>query len=490
MTPKKQMRLHSQVLLWILPVMLLGLLVIGGIMVHLNHKALMMESRAWLDDMADRSRDLLNVRLNHIREQVRTLAANDLVTDGLIHPDKRHRYLPVLFRTLTAPEGRQGFARFSLLDLMGQEIVSNNVNPGPTVLGLGLAHELSEGREIFRLGPDGLLFAAPVSVQNLPQGAVSLSLPPQALASLSSVWNQLDHGVALVDDGNRIIASNIFYKNHAGSLNIDGSSLWLTVRRNLSEKADTCPDLIVGLPLYMIRERLDEHNRHMYSLFLIITLSVTASVILAARMTARPVEKLGRDILNISQMRKLSARLSSQGPFEIQQLADIFNRTMVSLEETHTSRMRLDQLISSSPVVIFTADPRSHAFSFVSTNVHTLLGFTNSDILSDPAWLLTLIHPEDRAVALSAMETWMANGARGILKSAYRLKKPDGSWVWVKDHRQLLGHPDDTDREVIGYLEDISERKAAEDALTEKTFELENFFNDRKFVFSRYCWCG
>ncbi|GEM_PF-776695 len=477
MTPKNQMRLHNQVLLRVLPVTLVIMVIIGGIMVYLNHASLAVETRDRLSDMADRSRDLLNVRLNHIREQIRTLSMDDLLTSGLADPEKRRRQLPILFRLLTTSEELYTHARFSLLDVNGGEIISNGSQPGPTVIEKGLAQALAKGRETFHLGPDGLLFAVPMSIGNMPRGSLSISLGPQAIRLLASVWDPLDYAVALVNPNGTVIEANDYYRQHAGLINIEGHDSWITFRRKLSESNESCPDLILGLPLHLVRQGLNEHNSHLYTLFLVIILSVTASVILAARMTAKPVEKLTRDILSVSEKRKLSARLSSQGPLEIQQLADTFNSTMAALEETFTSRTRLDQLISGSPVVIFTADPESHAFSFVSTNVHTLLGFANSDILSEPSWLMSLIHPEDKTAVLFALKTWRANGALGVLNNEYRLKKPDGSWIWVEDHRQTLLHQDGTVCEIIGYLVDISERKASEKALSEKTVELENFFN-------------
>jgi PAS domain S-box-containing protein len=473
----RQMKLHSHVLILILPVMLTAMMVIGGVIIHLNRKALVAETSIRLEEMAERSRELLISRINSIRERGRLLAANDLIVYGLKETDERKKYLPGLFKSFATRADTRSNPRYSLLDLQGRKIVSSGMDTGPTVLSPKLAAELTKGREFLRVDKTGLLFATPVFLDRSPRGMLSVALAPDALPVFLSVLNQLDFAVALVDESGRIIHSNTFYQKNAGLDKIDSSPEWTVNRKDVSENGIKYARIVTGLPVSMINEGIARHNNQLYILFLTVALSVTASIVVAARMTARPVEKLGRELLAISIKRDISARLSTQGPYELQQLAVMFNETMSALEESFTSRSRLDQLISSSPVVIYTADPAGYAFSFVSTNVRALTGAGNDEIMSDSGWFFSHLHPEDREPVLSDIKKWHEGGGYGVLKITYRLQRADSSWAWIEEQRQMLLGQDNLSREVIGSLSDISERQSAEEALAQKTHELENFFN-------------
>jgi PAS domain S-box-containing protein len=472
------MKLHNQVLLRVFPVVLGVMLIIGLVMFHLSRQDLLIEAGNRLETLGDRSRDLLNARIGNLKEQTRILAVNDLVINGLIETEDRSRYLPVLFRSLIGTSGVSTLARFSLLDSHGNEILSSDRNPGPTIMDTDLSARLAGGQEIFALNPNGLLFAAPVFVQGFCKGAVCVSLKPAAFPRLLSVWDQLDFAVVLTDQNGIVLHSNDYAAQNARGLRIDRSSAWLTRIEEAGSRDSNTLNLITGIPLSQINTALAEHNAHLYFLFAFTLASVLLSIVVSARLTALPVAALGRDLATLSRKKDLAARLPFAGPLEIQNLAAVFNDTMASMEDAYTSRGRLDQLISSCPVVIYTADPATHGMTFVSSNTLDILGVSATDILSEPNRWVSFIHPDDRQPTLTAMDQWYQNGAPGVLKQIYRLARSNGTWFWIEDHRRLMRTPDgDNPDEVIGSLEDISERKAAEAALAQKSTELENFFS-------------
>ncbi|GAB6097981.1 hypothetical protein JCM14469_42350 [Desulfatiferula olefinivorans] len=444
-------------------------------MFQLNRQAIHTETRHRLESLGDRSRDLLNAGIDNLKEQTRMLAANDLISIGLIDDGERSRYLPLLFRSLIGTGGVNAMARFDLLDFQGNAIISSDRKPCPFTIKADSPAVLAAGGELFILNPAGLFFATPVFVQGVYKGAVCVSLKPEAFPRLLSAWNHLDFAVALTDRDGTILHTNDYFKQNAGDLCIEQSPDWLTRIEEPGSRSANALRLITGIPLSQVDSVMSEHKIHLSLLFTFTLASVFLAIVVSARLTARPVAALSRDLTALSRKKDLASRLKSSGPLEIQHLTAVFNDTIASMEKAYTSRSRLDQLISGSPVVIYTADPATHRLTFASSNTREILGVSADEILSEPDRWVDFIHPDDRDPTLEAMNHWFKKGGSGVLKRIYRLARSTGTWSWVEDHRRLM-HASGERPEVIGSLEDITERKAAEAALAQKTSEIENFF--------------
>ena len=96
-----------------------------------------------------------------------------------------------------------------------------------------------------------------------------------------------------------------------------------------------------------------------------------------------------------------------------------------------------------------------------------------------------MIHPEDRAENIAILET--ALNECGSYSAEYRLRRKDGSYIFVEDHGVFL--PDEKGRAVrmLGSLGDISVRKQAEDVIREAERRYRTLFesaNDAIFIMS------
>jgi len=141
---------------------------------------------------------------------------------------------------------------------------------------------------------------------------------------------------------------------------------------------------------------------------------------------------------------------------------DITERKQANEEITQAKR-RLEHLVRSSPVVIYTSKASGdYGTTYVSGNVVELVGFGPSDFLDDPGVWLDHIHPEDRDRVLADMPQMFEQPS---YVHEYRCRKKDGDYIWVRDEVRVLRDAQGQPIEAVGSWSDITERKRAEEEL-------------------------
>ncbi|MEU4251589.1 SpoIIE family protein phosphatase [Amycolatopsis sp. NPDC026612] len=93
----------------------------------------------------------------------------------------------------------------------------------------------------------------------------------------------------------------------------------------------------------------------------------------------------------------------------------------------------LRDLVDGLPVVVWEADARSGEFTFVSGASRALLGHPPASWLADPAFALSVVHPEDRDHYTRARREGLA---RGGYELTYRAVTGDGRVVWLHELAQ------------------------------------------------------
>jgi len=133
-----------------------------------------------------------------------------------------------------------------------------------------------------------------------------------------------------------------------------------------------------------------------------------------------------------------------------------------------SSRRRLDQLLAASPAVIYAVDATTFEPTYVSGNCRLLYGDTPEAILGNAGWWTDHLHADDRDGALARLAAWIEDGATAALRHSYRLRRADGSHVWVEDQLRALRGADGTPSEFVGSHIDITDRKRLEQRLAEE----------------------
>jgi PAS domain S-box-containing protein len=131
-------------------------------------------------------------------------------------------------------------------------------------------------------------------------------------------------------------------------------------------------------------------------------------------------------------------------------------------EERTAAHVRLTQLLTSSPAVIYSYKASGDfAPTFVSQNIKDWLGYEPKEYLENADFWRRYVHPDDLAAA-EAQSTHLFK--KGHHTAEYRFRKKDGTYCWVNDAQRLLRDEAGQPTEVIGSWSDVSDRKRAEAA--------------------------
>ena len=135
--------------------------------------------------------------------------------------------------------------------------------------------------------------------------------------------------------------------------------------------------------------------------------------------------------------------------------AEAARRTQLALWETE-ARFRLLAENSGDVVILSDMDGTRR---YVSPAAERVLGWRPDDLVGRNA--MEFIHPEDAPAFSNALKA-MGEGIQETL-TCYRLRRPDGSWVWVEGLARVQKTTDGAQTEgYIIVLRDATERKAAE----------------------------
>lgn len=125
-------------------------------------------------------------------------------------------------------------------------------------------------------------------------------------------------------------------------------------------------------------------------------------------------------------------------------------------------RRRIQVIIEHGGLVLYSIDPRRpREISSITPNVMQMLGYSEEEVMQ-PGWLFKHLHREDRRKP--PMYTGDFNDQKSHT-GEYRLRHKDGHYVWVHDC-VVAGEPGKAGQdEYIGFVLDITDRKAAAERL-------------------------
>ncbi|MGH2679397.1 MAG: putative bifunctional diguanylate cyclase/phosphodiesterase [Actinomycetota bacterium] len=170
----------------------------------------------------------------------------------------------------------------------------------------------------------------------------------------------------------------------------------------------------------------------------------------------------GRELAGEVRVRRLDAAAS------IVAIRDA--RALVAGREAETAlteaEARYRSLVEQIPAVVYADD--GNVTTYVSPQIEQILGVAADAYRGNPDMWLRMVHPDDREQVQAESEAFLA-GEGGDL-SDYRMVRPDGRVVWVRDRAYARR---DADGQVIwehGLLFDVTELKDAEARVAEMAF--------------------
>ena len=178
----------------------------------------------------------------------------------------------------------------------------------------------------------------------------------------------------------------------------------------------------------------------------------------------RPIRTLHEQALRVVREQLGETIDASTSRNEVLMLVESFqlmsDRLMVHAESLRQSRERLDFLLRATPAVIYSSRPHGdYAVSFMSANVHAVLGYEPEEFLRDPGFWPSHIHPDDRERVLAGLAALERANTHAC---EYRYRHGNGAWRWLHDEFTLIRDASGTLRELAGYRIDITERVMAD----------------------------
>ena len=128
--------------------------------------------------------------------------------------------------------------------------------------------------------------------------------------------------------------------------------------------------------------------------------------------------------------------------------------------ELNAAHERLQHVLAVCPSIIYTTQASGdYLCTFVSQNIQQILGYTQREMLDDPDFWTTNIHPQDTRRVLSDVFGLINKGGGNL---EYRFRHRDGHFRWFQDLFKTVLDEAGNPLEIVGSWADITQRKLAE----------------------------
>jgi PAS domain S-box-containing protein len=126
------------------------------------------------------------------------------------------------------------------------------------------------------------------------------------------------------------------------------------------------------------------------------------------------------------------------------------------------SPSRTRELVEQLPVVVYVdTDDRLPRCLYISPNIEKILGYPPAGYLEDRDLWARSMHPDDRARVRAIKDDAWRKGTP--FRVEYRMVRPDGEEVWLRDSSMLVLSDDGTRLAWQGILEDLTTEKRSEE---------------------------
>jgi len=137
------------------------------------------------------------------------------------------------------------------------------------------------------------------------------------------------------------------------------------------------------------------------------------------------------------------------------------------------SEYKYHSLVEEIPVVTYSAS-LDHKSIYVSPLIEKFIGFSPDEWLADSELWVKSLHPEDRQRVLEENANALTDGSKYTVE--YRMIARDGRTIWIHDEGRILSTSADSQQQIQGIWQDITERKHAEETLHDNESRYRSIF--------------
>jgi PAS domain S-box-containing protein len=139
-------------------------------------------------------------------------------------------------------------------------------------------------------------------------------------------------------------------------------------------------------------------------------------------------------------------------------------------ERAWRSELRFRLAARASRDAVWEWDPRTGAVDWTN-GLAEVFGYATADIRDELDWWEKRLHPEDRERVVRGLRA-VISGTGHEWQDTYRFQRGDGTWVHVADRCHIVRDAENRAVQVVGAMQDITERQQAE-AARARLLELE-----------------
>ena len=316
-----------------------------------------------------------------------------------------------------------------------------------------------------------------ILVENFQAFLLNDQIPPNSEITLLD-----ENGVVIgrsLDPGNWVarklldqpMIQTMFREKHG---QLEGAAPDGTSRLISYTKTTNAPWLVyVGIPTETV---LAPARDSLYKLWWFAALTGLAALALAAWISQRiaaPIQQLGADVRRFSRG-DLSHRTTIKTTGEVARLASDFNQMAATLqqstEELRESEARYDLALDATTDGLWEIDLEKKTITG-SPKVKGLLGYTNADLPNERGAFEALLHPDDRARAIDALNHHVKFDHPLI--DEFRLQAKDGTYHWISRRGKSVRNAHGKVIRIVGSISNVTARKQAELEVNQLNAELE-----------------
>jgi PAS domain S-box-containing protein len=143
-------------------------------------------------------------------------------------------------------------------------------------------------------------------------------------------------------------------------------------------------------------------------------------------------------------------------------------------EEADRNRHVFVQMARAIPDLLYLYDLEERHVYFINDQIGEVLGYSSDQVEAmGDSLLQSLVHPEDLARTMEALNGAEALAGRETREREYRMRHADGSYRWLRSREVVFTRtPEGRVRQVLGLAQDITQSRAAGEALDQSAEQL------------------
>ena len=455
--------LRHQILIFVaLPIVVLMMLVVvftsARVSSALNH-----ELRLRLDASAAQAAEMTDSKLRLATEACESIAQNDVVVNGIVDLEHRESTLQPYFRSLVLPGAPD--QHVVMTDYRGRPIASSHQDPRGFTDASWLDEVIEQGQSHVSITDARVTIAVPVICSGRPEATiVAMFSLEEFLSNLVPTTSDQFHFFSL---DNAVVASSRPFLVDVGteSQPVEG---WISATATSNAFTPLRVTVLESESLALASNKTV--NNAMMVQMAILMLGLLGAISLTTRLITKPLSRCLGSIEQVQQTGDLSLRVETSGTREIAELGIRFNSmvselesTTVSVEDLRSSQEQLDLALISANIGLFDWDAVTNKVYF-SPTAKTQLGYSEEENWTTFSEWESRLHPDDRTKAIAQVNSYLAKKTDEY-DSTYRLRRNDGTYLWVLSRGKASRAPDGSVARVVGVNIDIHDRKIAEHQL-------------------------